>query len=396
MAETYMDAFRNAIGSSGPGTGSGVTVGDGNSAGFVNVLDYGADRTGVALSDNAFRAAAAAGPMFIPHGYYAFSGTVFTTQTPMLYTPRFEGVGPDWSVLSLPAGAYFIDTAVPVNWLDISRLQFVGGAGMMRNTYASGNSSGIRTIRECYFNGYTKTAISIASSDSPNWNIMNNRFNGANFNTTMGYAHGGWCDQTIIQGNSFEQNRVHVKQCRGGPNLYVLNNFFARFGASTGYPRVDVWLVDEDTGTPNNNGNGQVIQGNKFGNEGLETTDWRIVIADEGTGTGVDDKFPDLTNASTYYHIGMTVANNLHMMIGGTVPPLVRSMTPNLLGATIGPNTQTGSTTYAPLLSLKNATGFLHKYSLVGPAVAPTIDQTASQTYVVADGGTLTGQPNML
>lgn len=389
-----MGAWRSAI---------GMTVGSQAHA-WYNPVDYGADPTGVAFSDTAFRIAADLGPIRVPFGVFKFSETLFTTETPWLYTPMIEGMGADWSILEFPPGAYLCDTAIPMNWLYMAGLTVrdIGGSGgyggAYRNTYSGSNVGGQRVIERCYFDGYTKAAASIASDDSPNWNILTNRWAAANQTTSIGYAHAGWPDNSVIGGNSFEINRIHIKQCRGGPNLRIRDNYFARHGgASTGSPRVDIWVVSESGADIENHGNGMEITGNKFGNEGLESTDWRILLADEASGgTGVDDKFPDVTNASANYYVGAKVEGGSHMLAGGTVPPLVRSMSPNLRGWRIGPVEQVGSSSFAPLLSFKDATGFVHTRSFVGPIHGGDIDLTASRNFTVTDSGTLSGQPPLL
>ena len=100
-----------------------------------------------------------------------------------------------------------------------------------------------------------------------------------------------------------------------------------------------------------NLGAGMVLTRCKFGNEHLDERDYRIVYADEAAGPTNDERWPRLDVDSPNWIGGHTVCNVAHIGIGDeALIPLVRSMTPNIVGSTYGPVTVAGNSG-APILS---------------------------------------------
>ena len=98
---------------------------------------------------------------------------------------------------------------------------------------------------------------------------------------------------------------------------------------------------------------GMVLTQCKFGNEFLEERDYRILYADEGPGRTNDERWPRLDADSANWIGGHTVRDVLSAGIGDdALIPLVRSMTPYIVGSMYGPITQVGNSG-APIMSVR-------------------------------------------
>lgn len=368
------------------------------SSGWANVVvDYGADPTGSSDSGPAFRNAAASGrPIWIPSGTFLYNGAGMSGST-----LHIEGMGDNQTSINLGSGVYFVDANVPFYSFWLSGIRFTGGAGHVRNTYSGTNVDDMKEIRHCWFYNYTGASISnnptvgANNGDSPYWKIHNNMFWGANYTTTMGVALKGLTDGNVIQDNEFLGNRCHIKIDRGN-NAYIRGNDFLRFNIPQGFPRTDIWVVpiDPAAGAAANGGSGLVITENKFGNENLDGADYRILYADEGSGTWWGERFPVIANSTNMLR-GHMIHNNLLVGNSTGTHALVHSTLPNLQGMMIGPNMLAGIGS-APLLRLRTATGFSHTSHVVGPMLSPSINQLSPPAWVVAESGTLSGQPKSL
>lgn len=381
-------------------TPAGSSVPATTSSGWANVVvDYGADPNGGSDSGAAFRNAAASGkPIWIPSGIYQYSGAGMSGST-----LHIEGPGNNQAQIVLAPGTYFVDSNLPFYSFWLSGLRMEGGAGAVRNTYSGTNVNDMKVIQDCWFHNYTSACIQNNSTDpgnngdNPYWKIMRNIFYGANFTTSMGVALKGLVDSCVIQDNEFLLNRVHCKIDRGN-NCYIRGNDFLRFGGSSGFPRSDIWVVGINPATVQaaNAGSGMVITENKFGNEFLEGADYRILYADEiGGPTWWGERFPNVSSVSSNIVRGHNIHSNLLVGNGSGTHALVYSTMPAIEGMVIGVNSLSGIST-APLLRLKSATGFDHTKHIVGPLVSPQINQLAPPAWVVAESGTLSGQPRSL
>jgi hypothetical protein len=149
-------------------------------------------------------------------------------------------------------------------------------------------------------------------------------YNAANNTTSMGVALSGLSDLSTFEDCEFQKNRVHVKLSKGGNNAKITNCDFVQFGAMTASnPRAFVWIVPQTSAV--NAGNGLVIENSKFGNENIDATDYRILIADEGSGTYVGDKLYTTAADSSGYVIGMQVKGIFLNGSGSFANPLVYS-----------------------------------------------------------------------
>jgi Pectate lyase superfamily protein len=296
-------------------------------------------------SSAAIRAAVASGkPVYIPPGAYIFRGPGIDHRAPFIV-----GAGQGATTVGLGPDTTFIDSKQLWASLTLRGIRFNGGKGHVRNRFDSANVTDYHVVSDCAFINYSGASISNNSVDQPYWKIERNIFRANNFATSMGIALSGFTDGSTIANNAFLANRVHIKLARGGNNTYIQNCDFLRFGPPQGFPRIDVWftLSPDDV----NCGTGMVLTRCKFGNENLDEQDYRIVYADESVGGTNDERWPRLDVDSPNWIGGHTVSNVADIGIGDSAPiPLIRSMTPNIVGSIYGPVTQTGNSG-APILS---------------------------------------------
>lgn len=359
-------------------------------SGWADVVeDYGADPNGSAECSASFRNAQASGlPIYVPPGTYNFDGAGLN-DTSM----RVIGSGSYQTAINLGAGRRFVDASGPFYNVLFKGLRVNGGAGFCRNTYTGSNVNEFKVFEDIRFYNYTNACIECNSSDSPYWIIHRCLFYGANFTSSVGVALSGFTDSNSIRNCSFMQNRVAIKM-KTGVCAKIADCDFLRFGPSAGYPRVDVWLVPSTTSDPNA-GQGFVLSDSKFGNEYLEGTDFRVLIADEGAGTYFGDRFPVYTASTGMLHSQTYSRINNSGGTGSENMALVTSYTPNIRGFCIGPVNQSGID-FQPLLRLNNASGFDPSTNIVGPLHGEGIDQASPGDLVVATAGSLTGQPRIM
>jgi hypothetical protein len=314
---SYTPPFTNSV---------GTNVGD-TLAQTVSVKNFGATGDGVTDDTAAINNAltyqnSAQIALHFPAGNYLYNGTGFATSGNSIV---IFGDGYGVTKITLGATSRFIDTPNLVASINISGINFYGGLGAYRSTYAGVNVAYFRCFENNFFENYTVCAIDQNSLDSPYWKITQNIFFAANSSSTIGVALSTGADKSEISGNAFEKNTVHIKLKNAGVACNIYNNDFIQFEAGTGVKRSPLWIVPNPTST--NAGTGLVILGNKFGNETQQSTDYRILIADEGSGTSNGAKLPVYT-ASTGYVIGVNIQSN--KFVGAFSLPVIYSTTPNL------------------------------------------------------------------
>lgn len=307
------------------------------SGGIHNIQAYGAtdsslvDSTG-AITDAWDAAALVDGTLYVPPGDWRYEGDGLSGWT----QPRIVGAGRLHSHIVLPSGGRLIDT--DDNWVSLTMRDcwVDGGAGAIRNQRTEQNVGQLYDVSGCLFQNYTETAIESNSSDMPYWKIHRNYFRAADTDASIGVALSGWVDSSSILDNAFVLNRVAVKLGSGGVNAKIGRNDFLRFtDTRDGGPCVDVWLVPGETVILS--GWGCSISENKFGNEHLITGDYRIVVADEGTGDTFGTRMPVLDTVSTGEVSGVMLDRN--NWVGGTDPgsiPFVYSTTPTIRHWSLG------------------------------------------------------------
>ena len=286
-------------------------------------------------------------------------------------------------MVALGPDTTFIDSNQMWTSLTLRGIRFNGGKGHVKNRFQSANVADYHMISDNAFINYGGTSISNNAPDQPYWKIERNVFQAGNFKTSMGIALSGLTDGTTIANNAFLINRVHIKLARGGNNTYIQNCDFLRFGPPQGFPRIDVWF----TLSPDevNCGSGMVLTQCKFGNEFLEERDYRILYADEGPGRTNDERWPRLDADSANWIGGHTVRDVLSAGIGDdALIPLVRSMTPYIVGSMYGPITQVGNSG-APIMSVRQPLWNDGQSNHFGPVLRANSDTSPLPSLVVSD-----------
>ena len=286
-----------------------------------SVKSEGATGDGVSDDTAAIDAAfAIGGQVYFPPGSYVYNGLGYGGAHPVVI-----GSGSAFSTIILGTGCSLLKNTSAYASLTLRDLTISGGFGAIRHTYTGINVQSLMRVEWCAFTGYTGTAISSLTSDMPYWHIAHNKFFAADDDTTMGIALAGATDGCIIVHNAFLRDRVHVKFLGGG-DLHLDQNDFIQWNPSASNQRASVWFVPG--GTPNET---MFASGNKFGNENLLSTDYKVLYADEDAATGSDHatRFPDTTNASSgVIARHRWVENNTIGNSAGSVIPFVYSMTP--------------------------------------------------------------------
>jgi hypothetical protein len=296
----------------------------------VNVKDYGAVGNGVTddttAIEAAYAAAGSAGAIFFPPGQYVYNGSGLNS--PAGNRIRISGAANSSSTILLGADSYFINYTVLLASTVIKDLAFSGGKGAFKHTFTGTNVAGIHLVENCFFGSYTECAIATDSADMPYWHIRDCTFNAANTTNTIGIAFGSGMDDCIVESCLFMRNRIHIKGRRGN-NFHVKNCELIWFSSdNSGGPRSAIWIVPSDNNI--NAGHGMTITGGRFGNESLVAGDYRILFADELSGSSNGTRFPQLAADSTGFVTGVTVAHSNFWGISATSHPMIYSTTPNV------------------------------------------------------------------
>lgn len=240
----------------------------------------------------------------------------------------FRGAGMEKTIINLGPTSYFVDSTSAFNAITLTGITFNGGYGIVRSTN-TGNLVGLaKDISNCYFNGYTRCAISHNAFDNPYWKIRRCTFKGGNTITTIGVALGGNSDCSDIDYNAFINNKVHLK-LRNSGRVSAKFNDFLQF--SSGTQRSAVWLTCPD--------NSRVLIftsfDNKFGNENLGATDYRVLIQKEVAGTLNGDTLPDFDAIDSPGIYELDLQSGIANGAGGVNRPLVYSASPRIRNSII-------------------------------------------------------------
>lgn len=330
----------------------------------ANVLDYGAVGNGVTDDTAAINAARSASTnVYLPPGNYVYSGSGIEGAGLNLVG---AGAGGGITVVTLAAGASFITGASAVHRMYVTGIRFEGGFGAIRFTNTIASVQNWLVVERCEFYNYTGAAISSLSVDQPYWHIRANVFRAVNDTTaTFGIVLAGDNAQSVITSNAFLVNRVHLKlgQNSGGTAggaVKVRDNDFIRFVAGGTSPRTDLWIVPIS-------GQGDALflcEGNKFGNENINSMDYRVLYADEDTATG------------------STAATRL---------PLLSASTGNIAGHVYLGNGQAGTSGNSPAF-ITSFTASLRAQSVAHHALSSTLPTSIIDVTVTAPGGMDLGQ----
>jgi hypothetical protein len=194
------------------------------------------------------------------------------------------------------------DTAVPD--LYVSGITFDGGDRHIRYDGEGATVVARKTIRDCKFIGFSKSAISSEQTDSPYWDITGNTFQAkSNVEGTISIAIGGLLDNSFICKNSFLRSWIDILIDGGidrdgfSGTLIIDYNDFINFGSIT-TKSANIWLIPGSASYGTNSGWATSISHNKFGSENYNDGWTRILVAMK-TGTGPRDTF-DISTSFTY------------------------------------------------------------------------------------------------
>lgn len=329
-------------------------------AGMLNVRDFGAVGDGLsddtaaitsaatqAFSDT-FAAASAASysggagvSLSFPPGNYLYTG-------PGLNDPRISivGAGPNLTRITLGGTSRLVDVNTGLQSLRIEGLQTVGGLGLFRQSLSTGSVLGPIVFRNCWLFDYTECGIGTNSSDAPYWTVEGCVFRGV-ATSAIGVAHAGDASGGVITRCKFDRNRYHLKLGRGGGGWRISENDFIRVVANPGNPVTDIWIVPYVTfasALPLH------VTRNKFGNENLAATDFRLLYADEAAGTDFLTKYHSAVASTGTVRQHLITHNTFNWLAGTEAVPGLYSTTDEIHEGVYGPNVTAQATQFLSLL----------------------------------------------
>lgn len=204
-----------------------------------------------------------------------------------------RGAGEFCTRVKIPDGQYLYDSDRNPIALEIDRIGFVGGKGLLRLANTTDFGRGHYRIKNCVIQGFTECGIAILSPDYGRLDIEGNFFwsagtGGASSDINgIGIAHAGWADNSFIMGNKFHKLKYGIKTGRGASVYWIMYNSFLRESSMTAGNMIPMWFVPEDSAAANFIG-GLRFEYNRFGNEHRVADDMECIIADEDTGSGTD------------------------------------------------------------------------------------------------------------
>lgn len=348
-----------------------------NAQTVVNVKDYGAVGDGVTDDTAAIEAAFAVnGGIYFPPGTYNYTGTGLTGSN----APTILGAGRCETFIDLTGGDYLLDISIQLLRLDVRDIAVFNGKGAIRHTYTGANVTYGHIVERCEFRDYTECAIASDASDMPYWRIRNCYFESANTTDTIGVALGGGPDDCVIDSCSFVENRVHLTAYAGN-NLQISNCDFLQYSTvASGGARASVWIRPGTSST--NSGPGMVVRNCKFGNENLVGGDYRILYADQDTGTHNGNKMPKLSADSTGYIIGHRISECMFMNIGGGDNSIIYSTTPNVRAVHVVNCCDDGSTYMLEFRTAPTTASATNSQNVFGPLTCVGISGAAEITRI--------------
>ena len=244
-------------------------------------------------------------------------------------------------------GEALLSTSRAWESLHASGINFVAvGSGVrnfLRCTFTGIDVSSKKVIKDCEFRGHTRAAVSCAQYDNPYVIVDRCQFVGANMTTSSGVALAGNMDGSRIRDCDFLIGKHGVIVGQAGITMEITGCDFVHFGPGT--DRTNVWAIPHDNYV--NAGHGFQITDNKFGNENLDASDYRVVFADRGapfdSRASVPGDWDMSTAVSDGYAIqGQITGNRFCGGPDGLRSPVV-SHTPNLWAYTVRDNPAVGT-----------------------------------------------------
>lgn len=291
-------------------------------ASCLHLKDFGAKGDGVTDDSAAWQAAVTAANTIIdsavsPHtprstvALYIDPGKYVINTGATVWDCRLKLVGDKNSVnFVIGAGQVLLTVQGYVYSFDcVGAVKTTGGKGVFNFTRTLANVCNGLNICENEFFDYTGCAVGSLANDFPYQKICGNVFYGTS--TSIGFAAAGDITRSRIQGNKFLLNGYHIK-CFAS-NMLIADNDFLRANTSSG-GQTDIWFVPTTAQSSTNQE--CVVAFNKFGNEGFNVNDYRVLVALEGSGTNFLDKPHTTTTSSSYYSYGLRMMRNEHLDVG--------------------------------------------------------------------------------
>jgi len=283
--------------------------------------------------DNASDAAKRSGKcLVVPSGSFIYNGNGFDGWD----SPCILGEGQTSSTVYLGGGKYLVDVTNGWHSLLVQNVGFRGGAGAIRSRKRTFNDEQEYVVEHCLFRDFSSVAISANEADMPYWIVRDNNFYGLNTRQSIDIALAGNNDASLIESNSFGNQRIAVKLGRGGSNVHIAHNDFvqgSRVDPRSPFRRAAIWIVPSEQPTVS----GLTIEANKFGNENLDVGDIRLLFADDKPQQGkyFGDTLWD-EGPSKGFIVGLSMGDNNYVAGGvaeageSDVNPICLSYTPNV------------------------------------------------------------------
>ena len=274
----------------------------------ANPSDYTIEPQGVATAQ-----------LYFPAGRYTYSGSgaVFGSNLAL----SIIGDGHENTRITLGATSWLLAETSRILSLKMSGISVMGGKGAVKQTLTTENVSGTtRVIEDCRFYDMSEYAFASLSSDNPYWSFVRTWFFACN-----ALVHSGLADNVEFRScqlNNYQTYAVKLCGTTAGNNAIFDNCFFAPFVSGTG--RTAVWVVP---GSNESLSVGLRFIACKFGNEGMDSSDRFVLLADEGSGTNSIDK-AHATTVSTGW-VGIELLHCAFYNISPTTVPAIYSYTPN-------------------------------------------------------------------
>ncbi len=250
----------------------------------------------------------------VERGEYIYAGTGYK---PILNKDIvIIGDGPHSAVFRITSDAWLIEfddnSKVPSS-IDIKGIKTNGGRGlfMSNKTNLTNVAMGMR-ICYCASVGFTHCGIGSITKEHDKWVVQANYIEAGNTNLGNGQQIGitipGQVATMDVSGNFLVGCKYSIKVMDDGGQAATRlgpNNAFLRYnGAVT--KAADIWFVPIDVSQANRGYDFQIV-GNRFSNEN-KGTEPKILIADEGAGTGIEK--PHATTVSAGYFQGIKCIRN--------------------------------------------------------------------------------------
>ncbi len=287
----------------------------------------------------------------IPAGrwYYEGAGLDRTVTTSELIAKSYaiRGEHRGGSIIINKSDCYLLTTS-DANALTFEHFSLVGGKGLWVGKNTSGNVRGGVYANNLLLKNFTDCALGHSSSDFPFIHVshcqIEGLITGGLAQALYGLCFPGLSDEVFISNCSIGGVRYGIKLTQGGNHAKIVNNGLFGKPNQGGGMSADIWIVPRSTET--NSGQGLIIDGNKFGPEGIENnTVARILFADEDTTNTYSWQRPHSTVKSTGYAVGARISKNDFGGNNNSRDSIIYSTTHRLNGLDFTPdNSTTGFT----------------------------------------------------